>query len=289
MQKPLSINELYSQYREGSLGKRQFEGLLFEVILENFGCYNLFGWERDECIDYLTWFYPRLSRAVDSYQDTGASFESYISSMVRWSTREYYSRTSNRYAAEHAAWAARMPDMYVHTNEPEYSEMEETPESIFNGKLKTVRNPRQLLILCLKCYYYLSDDLLERFASLIGIEKAQLKHMVDTIRILRIKRDEETRLMRERIHTQFYRCIIYEKRLKTLHENSNAYIRQKIKLEKARQRLETMKKRLASIRPEATNTQIAGILGIPKGTVDSNLHALRTRLKKAGKDALENF
>ena len=39
----------------------------------------------------------------------------------------------------------------------------------------------------------------------------------------------------------------------------------------------SMKRRLEGIRFDATNRQIAEIMGIPKGTVDSNLHIVRER------------
>jgi DNA-binding NarL/FixJ family response regulator len=40
-----------------------------------------------------------------------------------------------------------------------------------------------------------------------------------------------------------------------------------------------MRKRLTGIRLDATNQQIAEVLGISKGTVASGLFALRTRIK----------
>jgi hypothetical protein len=280
MPKQLSLNELYARYSSGKLEKRQFEGLLFELILDDLSQYNLFGWGRDDCIDYLAWFYPRLSRAVDSYKNIGASFESYINTIIRFSSREYHFRLTNRNAAEYAAWTVKIPEMYVHVTEPDYQEHENSAMTELKTELKQVKNPRQLLILSLKCYYYLSDDFLDRLAPRVGMESRNLKQMVDTLRKQRIKRDEESLLMRERIHSQFYRCIIYEKKLKVLSGNSAAYLKQKLKLEKARERLDTMRKRYAGIRHEATNLQVAKILGIPKGTVDSNLHALRNRLKK---------
>ncbi len=282
MQQQLSLNELHEQYRGGLLEKRQFESMLFGMLLENLCQYNTFGWKRDDCIDYLSWLYPRLSKAIDSYKEIGASFESYISALVHWSSREYVFRGTNRSAAEHAAWTARLPDMYVHGIEPDYPEYDSSsgdkPES--EPEPKRAKNPRQLLILILKCYYYLSDDLLDRLAPRVGIEKEKLRELVDTLRRQRTERDEQIYLMKERIHSQFYRCIIYEERLKVTPKNSSKYLKLKEKTENARRRLETMKKRLAGIRLEATNLQIGNILGIPKGTVDSNLHALKTKMKK---------
>jgi hypothetical protein len=277
MSKQFSLNELYNQFIQGLLEKKDFEGLIFETLLAGFARFNIYNWKRDDCIDFLSWLYPRLSRAVTTYHDTGASFETYINSLVRWSAKEYRVRHVHRFAAEQAVWSARIPDMYVHFTEPDYLESgtAHTPRSE-----APVRNPRQLLILILKCYYSLSDDLIENLAPVVGVDKEKLKEMIDAIREERNKKDEEVRLMRERIHSQFYRCIIYEKRLKLIPEESGFFLRVKSQLEKARRRLEMMRNRLAKIRMEATNQQIADILGISKGTVDATFHALKLRANK---------
>jgi hypothetical protein len=277
MSKLFSLNELYNQFIQGLLEKKDFEGLIFEALLAGFARFNLYNWKRDDCIDFLSWLYPRLSRAINTYHDTGASFETYINSLVRWSAREYRVRHVHRLAAEQAVWSARIPDMYVHFTEPDYL----GTENVRVPRSETpVRNPRQLLILILKCYYSLSDDFIERLAPIVGLDTEKLKGMIDDIRKQRNEKDDEIRLMRERIHSQFYRCFIYEKRLKLIPEDSGFFLRVKSQLEKARRRLETMRNRLAKIRMEATNQQIADILGISKGTVDATLHALKLRGKK---------
>jgi DNA-directed RNA polymerase specialized sigma24 family protein len=48
-------------------------------------------------------------------------------------------------------------------------------------------------------------------------------------------------------------------------------------LEKARRRLAAMRKRLAAIRMEATNNQVAEIMGLSKGTVDASLHNVKRK------------
>jgi RNA polymerase sigma factor (sigma-70 family) len=275
-----SLNDLYMKYSQGLLKKKEFEGLLFKAILDNLQYFNLYQWKKDDCMDYLSWLYPRLSRAVDTYKNNGATFESYVGTLIRWSAREYRSRRENQITAEQMVWMAKFSDTHVNEEEPDY--FLPNGDTGSQGKeIKPVKNPRQVLMLILKCYHYCSDDFLNRLAPSIGIEKNKLKQMVDSLRRQRIRHDETHRLMRERIHSQYYRCVVYEKRLGALSENSVMYSKTKIQLQKARQRLDAMRKRLAKLRMEATNLQIAKILGIKKGTVDSNLHALRTRLQSA--------
>jgi hypothetical protein len=275
MRKPSTLNELYTQYSGGLLERKQFEGAIFKTILDDPRHFNLYRWNQDDCADFVSWFYPRLSKAVDSYRKTGASFETYMGAVVRCSAREYRSRMAANKITEYVSWTTRFSDEYVCQTEPEYSE----PESVSVPEITLPRKkaPRQFLILILKCYHYMSEDMLDRIAPLAGIEKEYLKKMLDKLRTLRLKRDEDLRSLRERIYCQFYRCIIYEKRLAGMPEDSVMFLRMKAQIQRARQRLAAMRKRLAGIRPDATNRQIAEILGLSKGTVDCSLYVLKNR------------
>ena len=285
MQKTLSLNKLYSQYTEGLLDRKKFEGLLFQAVLEDLYRFNPYRWKREDCDDFVSWLYLRLSKAVDSYRDTGASFETFIGSVIRWSAKEYRSRMADKKVTEYATWMLRAADLYTDQIEPEYAVCESPSEAEYPSpaersstaapNLKKIL--RQILMLVLKCYYYVSDDFLDRVAPMAGIEKEQLKKMIDKLRKLRIKHDEELSDMKERIHCQFFRCIIYEKRFAAMPENSAAAFRMQSRLQKARLRLKAMRKRLAGIRPDATNRQIAEVAGVSKGTVDASLHAVKAR------------
>jgi hypothetical protein len=139
-------------------------------------------------------------------------------------------------------------------------------------------NSRQILFLLLKSYYFISDDFLDRIVPIVGIKKKTLNNMINKLRELRSDREEEIRGLQERIYCQFYRCITFEKRLSAVQENSAHYAKMKSRVERARFRLTAMRKRLTGIRLNATNRQIAQVLGIPKGTVDSNLYMLKSRI-----------
>jgi hypothetical protein len=269
MQDSSTIDELFERYTRRELSKKEFEGRIFQFVLQNYQRFHLFDWNEDKCAEYLCWLYPRLSRAIDNYKNTGASFDAYISAMIYWSAREYRTRETDHRITEYACWKAKAEEIAVSSPEPEYPER--------RAPLPPVPNPRQVLVLLLKTYFYLSEDFLSRAAPALGIDKEKLRCMVEELRSLRLRRDEEIQGLRERIHSQYYRCIAFEKRMESVSEDSAYYIKMREKLNRARIRLGTMKVRLAKIRMEATNRQIAKVLGVPKGTVDSNLHALKRK------------
>ncbi|MDR0600784.1 MAG: hypothetical protein LBG42_00235 [Treponema sp.] len=297
----LTLNDLYGSYTSNRLNKRQFEEALFKNIIHNYERFFPYRRQKEDYIDYLCWLYPRITRAIDHYRDTGSSFEAYIYTMLHWSVREWKSRKKEIRMLEYAAWMGltadseeagtheepevtlpcaipgrreTFPENEVHSREPDYPD---------RGEPLRITNPRQILILILKSYYFISEDFLERAAPLIGVKKEKLREMIDTLRERRLKRDDEIHSLQERIRSQFFRCIVYERRMLSLPENQIEFDRLKTRLQKARYRLESMRKRLSRIRTEATNLQVAEVLGVPKGTIDSSLYALRNRMGQGKK------
>jgi hypothetical protein len=272
------LNVLMSRYLKGELTKKKFEELVFKIILSNPQRFQLFNWQEDRYIDYLCWLYPRLSNAIDSYKETGSTFAAYISSLLYWTAKEYKSREQDRYFTEAMCWEAQAEDLAVYDEEPTYL-LEKK-----KVRHKKISKPQHILILLLKSYAFLSDDLLERIAPSLGVSVEKLHSMLDSIRNLRAKNDEELRNLKERIHSQYYRCIGIEKKLALAQEGCVYYTQLKDKLERGKVRLAAMKKRLLTLRPDASNRQIAEVLGIPKGTVDSNLYAIKRKYGIVNKD-----
>jgi DNA-directed RNA polymerase specialized sigma24 family protein len=269
-----SLNNLYQTYQEGNLGKRDFEGEMFRVLLENLPYFRLFDGDEEESIDYLCWLYPRLSRAIHNYRDNGAAFSTYISTLVRCSTKEYRSRQIDHYITEYAAWAAHTADLEAHSPAPEYLKYEEEEGSSRFQGIPLIKS-RQIILLILRSYFFISDDFLEKIAPFTGIKKEKIIEMIEKLRDIRSDRDEEIRQFRERIATQFYRCVTWEKRLKILFPGSAYYGKIQERLERAKKRLARMRRRFARFKVDATHRQIAEVMGLSAGTVSSSLFSLK--------------
>jgi hypothetical protein len=272
------LNNLFSLYTEGSITRADFEGEVYQYLAKNQDKTSFCHWKRYEYEDFLSWFYQRLHKAIDSYRDTGSSFEAFIGTVMRMAAKEYRLRVITKSVTEYSAWSVHVPELYVHEETQTYSyEKKDKPISQIIIEYNGRKNPKQLLALILKCYYHVSDDFIDRIADHIGIDKKSLKEMIEKLRSMRQKRDDEIYLMRERIYCQYYRCIVYEKRLSYIPENTNAYNKMKLRLEKARNRLENMRKRMAGTRTEATNKEVAEVIGVSKGSIDASLYNLKVK------------
>jgi len=262
----------------GEIKRTEFEGNLYAYLVNNQDKTCLSHWRNDEYEDYISWFYPNLHKAIDSYNETGSSFEAFIHKFMLISSKEYHVRVTTNSIIEYTAWSMRVGELYAHEEAPPY--LHEKAESVIKQLVidkKGRKNTRRILALILKCYHYVSDDFLDKIAEVIEIDKNMLREMVAKIRRIRQERDDEIYQMKERVYCQYYRCIIYEKRLRLLQENSVVYNNLLVKLEKARLRLESMRSRLSKMRTDASNKQVADVIGIKKGTVDSSLFKLKTK------------
>ncbi|MCL2138361.1 MAG: hypothetical protein FWH41_02390 [Treponema sp.] len=280
MKKLISLNESYAEFSTGELNRKNFEVLVYYFIKEKIQrpC----SWDLDDYNDYLSWLYPRVCKAIDSYKETGSNFEAYISTLLKMSIKEYRSiLIKDNLVKETASLLVQISNFYVSDNEPNYDEKEIT----IKKTIPKIRNKRQLLTLLLKCCMFVSNDFLERISPSLGMEQAELKSMIKQLQRMQIKKEVYMNDLREKINTQFFRCLYYEKKLRGMAKETIAAQRLKSLLERGRTRLNNMRARLAKSNTGPSNQQIAFILGISKGTVDANLYNLK---KKAIDDQNKN-
>ncbi|WP_461247730.1 hypothetical protein, partial [Treponema sp. R6D11] len=209
-----TLNDLYSMFIERKINRSKFEGMVFIYLLNNQAKIITKKWKNDEYEEFVSWFYPRLNKAIDTYKETGSSFDAYITNIIRTAAREYRMKIVINEVTEQSAWNAQIPEYFTREEAPVYSHDKPEPEiaEIF-FLIKGRKNPKQLLALILKCYYFLSEEFIEKIAAYTEIDIKILREMIDKLRIMREKREEHIYRTKERIYGQFYRCIVYEHRL----------------------------------------------------------------------------
>jgi hypothetical protein len=158
--------------------------------------------------------------------------------------------------------------------EPEavYQEAE-TPPGAYR-----VKSPKYALLLLLKSYYYVSDELADKAARALGMDIKVLGGMIDTLYNLQLKKIMRLRRLANAVHCLYFRCLDYERQLSSRHENPQIRTLISRRLESGRARLANMRNRLKSMRIEATNSSLAKLLGVPKGTIDSRLASIKSKL-----------
>ena len=265
------LSNLYRRYITGDLAKKKFEGMIFQHLLGSHDKFRLFNKNPDRWNDFLSWLYPRIARAVELYRDLGSSFDAYITRLVNRAAKEYRFRETDHNITEHIWWKTKAEENILFENEPEYLEPRKDvfiPEDI---------KPRQILFLLLKSYFFVSEDFVKQVTTAIGVNTAAVQSIIDELKKRRSCKELEILDLRERLYCQHYRCLNYQKRMLCSQPGTIYREKMMLRFERAKKRYHSMKKRLKGMRMTASNRMIAEILGIPRGTVDSNLHAIKNR------------
>ena len=268
----IQLSGLYQMYAMNNLSRRNLEVKIFQYLLDNYKRFRLFNKNKDRWNEFISWLYPRLGKAIDRYTELGSSFDTYIIGLVHNAAREYRCRESEHYMAEYICWKAMAEDMLIQEKEPEYSEGHNDislPKDIY---------PRQILFLLLKSYYFVTDEFAERVSRTIGMEFTVVKAMIDELRNKRSRKEAEILSLRERVHSQHYRCLKFQKRLEGIQAGTEYHTKMKERWERARRRFCAMRKRLRGMSVSPSNRLIAEVMGIPQGTIDSGLFSIKNRL-----------
>jgi DNA-directed RNA polymerase specialized sigma24 family protein len=288
----LLLDTQLRRFRKGEISREKLESLIFLHIRENVRFYSEIK-DADEAMDFLSWFYPRLKQAVDRYEEQGSSFDFYIKTLSRCSAKEYRRIGEGKRRIEASYWnSARAGDF-----DPLSKDSDDNPEKncIDNEERKSAEkargkesfdtlplriNQKQVMILLLKNYYALSDAVISRAAGLLSISPDEIHGLVARMKEIREKQDREIWLLRERLHSQYHRLLSYEYRKSFQSPDSPRYALFQDRIIRHRKRLYNMRKRYRGMRKNASNKEIAQVLGVPKGTVDSALSAIRKRAEE---------
>lgn len=147
------------------------------------------------------------------------------------------------------------------------------PDSAIEGDAR-LRMRKKVYMLALKCAWHLRDGLTIRtIASFIGIEESSLSLQLETLR----EKIEERhpvffRIQRRRDELYGRMCLYRQRRKGTSDGHSARDLEEKILV--LRNRIGELNERLRGFRLNSSHADIALVLGIPKGTVDSTLYTL---------------
>ncbi|MDR1868162.1 MAG: hypothetical protein LBQ77_07885 [Treponema sp.] len=277
MQKNININDLIQHYRDGDIDRKELEEKIFRYINQQPHQFHL-RFEKEERLDFLTWLYPRIHRAIDRYEDKGRTFEDYMGALIHWAIKEYFLLERKRTVSEEVYWTNE-GSWLVQNEGSSYANDENLPPLCVTNK-RLVKNKRQMLIMLLKSYRFVSEEFIDRIIPYLGVEKEKVQTLLSIIREKNIQREERVHRLQEAVKRHYYRYLVAEQKLTLIPKESEQYEEAKQRRDNARKRLNNSRTKLNIVSKRASNRQIAEVLGIPKGTVDSNVFLARKRITK---------
>ena len=275
-----TLNSLVAYYQNTGLG-------LAEIVKRlSLRIYNYplgkFQASEDDCGEFYLFFYPRLLRILGKFQDRGKPFEWYFNSVLRWHYKVYCSRKRRdqiRWAAAREVLFWELPESGLPVPSPamdrdRYERI--IPLDRFGGARENTCRKR-ILFLALKNARHLDDSAVGWISGLTGIGEDHLIGMAERLRANLYKRELRLHELYRRQNRIFTKIFLLQRNL--LWE-----VDPEIKSELAfslcelRTALRSVQRKIRRVRLHPSNREIADLLQVPKGTIDTSLYWLRRQL-----------
>lgn len=239
------------------------------------------GWDEDACGEFFVFVHPRLIRLLDRFNDQGKPFESYLSAVLNWQLRNF---ARDRKRGERA-WNV---SLRLDAEDPEAQETraKAASEPVAEGVclpgdlaafIKSDADKRNFLFLALKCARTIGPENAPVLAAISGVDENRILSLSASLREMRAARELRLELFRARRNRAFAHSRLLETELQAEVEAERTAVL-RTSLAKARRRMRAAMIRMVRVKLSPTNLEIARVVGVPKGTVDSGLYWLKRKL-----------
>jgi RNA polymerase sigma factor (sigma-70 family) len=238
------------------------------------------GLDEDACGDFYVFVHPRLLRLLDRFRDQGRPFESYLWSVLNWQLKNF-ARERQRSERAWSVGLALHPTAPAESPEDALERAEAgpvLPDLVSVARcIRTDADKRNFLFFVLKCARLVDDDNAAVLAAVAGVTAEALRVLAGRLLDQRAARIERLETFRCRRNRAFARARLLETEMRG--ETDTSRIRELARcLERERRRMESAMHRMAHVGVAPTNREIAALLGVPKGTVDSGIFWLKRKL-----------
>lgn len=250
-------------------------------------------WDDDDIGDFFCSFYPKIEGIIDRFMYRGKPFEAYLASSIRWQLKTFAKKKAMQRAEDQAvrneskfwyncelhahreATEGASRSLMVEEQSKEYTAgLSQALRIGSDGKIGDPAWSRRFIYLLLRNVTYIDDSMIDHAAMLCGLKPEYILGCATELRArLEEKKHRHSFLMekRNRLHIRVLqlRTMISSE---TDHERLMEYRKQirsaEIRIEKTDRELKT-----SALLP--THKDIASVLGVAKGSVDSGLYYLR--------------
>lgn len=243
-----------------------------------------YGWQQDDCADFYCFFYNRCLKLLKYFRYQNKSFLALLNNSLSWQLRTFYRKYKQR---ERKVYCIKY-DSIIQAEECRDScdacrlEVSEDARQMLMideaGEIRNAWMRRRILILALKNAPYLADEHIEAVARIACCDESWLSAAVLSLRSNMEDRMKRLDIFNERTNRAFLEICQIHRALGICCSNCEKMMLLE-KLGKVKRRLDKASAGKASVKLMPTNSEIALILQIPKGSIDSSLYYLKKYLK----------
>lgn len=272
------LEKVYEDYVSGDLKYKELKERVLEYAYQQV--------EKDRYIeagDFILRFIPKLDSVLERYNSEYASFKYYINSHIKWLmfsfSKEYksFKEKSDAYTIHNAA--TYRDQLSLTEERPEYHISPRAKQllAIKDGIIYKKSSRKRLEIFTLKNIRNIEKEQIEIIAPLINRSVSWLFNQKEYLSQLCEKRISNRDYLQSRYNRLFIEITKDQQKLLEMNSGYEKELLYKTLCDKQRRKRELLEK-LKHRNCGPKNEEIAKLLNIPKGTVDSSLYYMKKSL-----------
>ncbi|HOV64629.1 MAG TPA: hypothetical protein PLG43_12190 [Spirochaetia bacterium] len=263
-----------------------FEEILRTISIEVYKFPQVrFRWDEDLSGDFFCYFLPRIPGLIKRFTFTGKPFEVYLVSCMKWQMKTFLSKQirddRRRRVIEHiSATDAYSQNDYedcgteVDEEEPYIPLLKSILKIDSKGNVPEEPFKRRLLYLALSSCEYVSEHIVIRISIMTGIPKLKIEELMKALDERMGKTRARLRMLQTRRNSHYFRIVyVHEELSRNPDREKRLNLMEELKEEK--RKFERTCEELRNLQAGPSHRDIAEVMGIPKGSVDSGIYYIR--------------
>ena len=241
----------------------------------------------DDAGNFLTNIYHRIPRLIARYSYYGIQFEHYLTKYINLEYKSFRNREQTKRVREDLIYKniSRHERVFTIREGPSSRHLVSAVTRSMNAPTpgRYSGNILKLVLLTLKFSDWVSDHQLSQVAKWSGVSHVWLRTMCERLQLQTTKRQERYLTLYERRNAIYSQLLHCQYQCNIAHSEGNTWYSKAIfeRLSVLRKRLSTTNQKLHRVQQYPSNAEIAALLEIPKGSVDSAMYFMKKKYKKS--------
>lgn len=265
-----SITEAVLRYQDTGSGYSEVANRISLLVYHYPGRIHILT-EEDKSEFYLS-FYNRIEGMINNFSYKGIPFETLLNQTLKWHIKTYLTKKKN----DQKLIAVNIQEEELKIRDLLTYSTEETIPEILKIQFRNKASKKRLLYLVLMDSPNITDHELSVFSRLTDYEYDWLLYLKDSLNLQVFKRNERLNMLREK-RNNAYMKLLYKQNRFSEESDPEKKIQLGEQIKRLRKRLEDARYEISRVPCRPTHNEIAELLKIPKGTVDSGLYYFRKK------------
>lgn len=269
-----ALTQAVLQFQQGALPLDHVRNLVLVEAFSHLGRYRRKG--EDEVSEFLLVFHERIPGLLRRFHHQGLPFRHFLLRTLRWQWNSFKAERARLRRLDWLTASAWVGEEVAEAGNETETEAEGSDSEPLVG-LQAVDRQR-LVLLALKSAPYLSDRQVEAISRQSGVDLAWLQACQQRLQTVALTRLHRNHSLVERRGEALYRRLLAEDDARR-EVDPERRARFEKRAQHYRSRLANLDHQKQTLSISPTHRELARLLGLPKGTVDSSLYHLKRTLK----------